>query len=98
MLLWFTIFLKSRTLSRISEIKMYKTILKSVVMYGCEAWSSSERKVSYVKYAGDENSTSRYKIGVIKDLILELGEIGPDFIELCLYYINKLVSTIQPCW
>jgi hypothetical protein len=29
---------KSVTMRRISKFKIYKTMLKSVVMYGCETW------------------------------------------------------------
>jgi hypothetical protein len=34
---------KSRTGSRIVKIKIYKTILKPIVMFGCEAWSMTEK-------------------------------------------------------
>jgi hypothetical protein len=34
---------RSRTVSRIVKIKIYKTILKPSVMFGCEAWSMREK-------------------------------------------------------
>jgi hypothetical protein len=34
---------RSRTVSRIVKIKIYKTILKPVVVFGCEAWSMTEK-------------------------------------------------------
>jgi hypothetical protein len=43
MLLWFTNLFRSGTVSRIVRIKIYKTILKPIVMFGCEAWSMTEK-------------------------------------------------------
>jgi hypothetical protein len=34
---------RSRTVSRIVKIKIYKTIVKPIVMFGCEAWSMTEK-------------------------------------------------------
>jgi hypothetical protein len=34
---------RSRTASRIVKIKIYKTISKPIVMFGCEAWSMTEQ-------------------------------------------------------
>jgi hypothetical protein len=34
---------RSKPVSRIVKIKVYKTILKPVVMFGCEAWSMTEK-------------------------------------------------------
>jgi hypothetical protein len=32
-----------KAVSRIVKIKIYKTILKPIVMFGCEAWSMTEK-------------------------------------------------------
>jgi hypothetical protein len=45
----------SRTVGKISKIKIYETILKPVVMYGCETQSMIE-KDKFVQYMGVENS------------------------------------------
>jgi hypothetical protein len=34
---------RSRTVSRIVKIKIYKTVLKPIVMFGCEAWPITEK-------------------------------------------------------
>jgi hypothetical protein len=34
---------RSRMVSRIVKIKIYETILKPIVMFGCEAWSMAEK-------------------------------------------------------
>jgi hypothetical protein len=36
--------LSSRLLSKITKIKIYKTIILPVVMYGCETWSLTLRE------------------------------------------------------
>jgi hypothetical protein len=40
----FRVFLSSRLLSRNVKVKKYKTIILSVVLYGCETWSFTLRK------------------------------------------------------
>jgi hypothetical protein len=35
--------LKSGTLNRISKMRIYRTALKAVVMYGCETWPMTEK-------------------------------------------------------
>jgi hypothetical protein len=38
-LLCLKLVIKSRTVNRVSKIKIHRTLLKSVVMYGHETWS-----------------------------------------------------------
>lgn len=46
---------KSTTVGKISRINIYETMLKPVVMYGCETQSMIE-KDKFVQYMGGENS------------------------------------------
>jgi hypothetical protein len=48
--------IKSRTLNRVSKIKIPRTVLKSVVMCGHETWSSFKKDEVNVKCMGEENS------------------------------------------
>jgi hypothetical protein len=41
--------LSSRLLSRNVKVKIYKTIILSVVLYGCETWSLTLRDVSRLR-------------------------------------------------
>jgi hypothetical protein len=34
--------MKSREISKSTKLKIYRTIIRSVVMYGCEGWTMSE--------------------------------------------------------
>jgi hypothetical protein len=34
---------KSGTVNRISKMRIYRTVLKAVVMYGCETWPLTEK-------------------------------------------------------
>jgi hypothetical protein len=43
--MYFTLFLSSRLLSKNLKIRIYKTIILPVVLYGCETWSLTLREV-----------------------------------------------------
>jgi hypothetical protein len=41
--------LKSRALNRSSKLKIYKSLIRPVVTYGCEAWTLTNRDEQYVR-------------------------------------------------
>jgi hypothetical protein len=41
--------LKSRALNRSSKLKIYKSLIRPVVTYGCEAWTLTNREEQYFR-------------------------------------------------
>jgi hypothetical protein len=61
------IFLSSRLLSRNVKIKIYKTIILPVVLYGCETWSLTLREEHRLRVF--ENRVLRRIFGPKRDLV-----------------------------
>jgi hypothetical protein len=47
--------MKSRALSRSSKLKLYRSLKRPVVIYGCEAWTLTNREESISEYLSVEN-------------------------------------------
>jgi hypothetical protein len=70
--------MKSRGISKSTKLKIYRTIIRPVVMYGCEGWTMSEhmeealrvwerkilRRVCGPKTDGEFVQTRNYKINI----------------------------------
>ena len=41
--------MKSRALNRSSKLKIYKSLIRPVVTYGCEAWTLTTRDEQYLR-------------------------------------------------
>jgi len=41
--------IKSRVLNRSSNLKIYKSLIRSIVTYGCEAWTLTNRDEQYLR-------------------------------------------------
>jgi len=41
--------MKSRALNRSSKLKLYKSLLRPIVTYGCEAWTLTNRDEQYLR-------------------------------------------------
>jgi hypothetical protein len=41
--------MKSRSLNRSSNLKMYKSLIRLIVTYGCEAWTLTNRDEQYLR-------------------------------------------------
>ena len=41
--------MKSRALSRSSKLKIYKSLIRPIVTYGCEAWTLTNRDEQYLR-------------------------------------------------
>jgi hypothetical protein len=44
--------MKSRALNRSSELKIYKSLIRPVVTYGCEAWTLANRDEQHLRIFG----------------------------------------------
>jgi hypothetical protein len=40
--------MKSRALNRSSKLKIYKSLIRPIVTYGCEAWTLTDRDEQYL--------------------------------------------------
>ena len=43
------VYMKSRTLNRSSKLKIYKSLIRPIVTYGCEAWTLTNRDEQYFR-------------------------------------------------
>jgi len=41
--------MKSRALNRSSKLKIYKSLIRPIVTYGCEAWTLTNREEQYLR-------------------------------------------------
>jgi hypothetical protein len=41
--------MKSRAFNRSSKLKIYKSLIRPIVTYGCEAWTLTNRDVQYLR-------------------------------------------------
>jgi hypothetical protein len=64
--------LSSRLLSKNVKIRIYKTIIVPVVLYGCETWSLTLREEHRLKVF--ENRVLRRIFGLERDEVKENGE------------------------
>ena len=71
-ILWCRIFLSSSLLSRNLKIKMYRTIILPVVVYGCETWSPTLREESRLRVF--ENRVLRITFGPKRDEVTGVEE------------------------
>jgi len=71
-ILWCKIFLSSSLLSRNLRIKIYRTIILPVVLYGCETWSLKLREESRLRVF--ENRVSRIIFGPKRDKVMGVEE------------------------
>jgi hypothetical protein len=51
--------MKSRYVSKHAKLKMYTTVIKPIIIYGCERWAMTEQMKSSLK-------TWEKKIGILK--------------------------------
>jgi hypothetical protein len=66
--IWFRVFLSSHQLSRYLKVKIYKTIILPVVLYGCETWSVTLRQVHRLRLF--ENRVLRKIFGPKRDDVM----------------------------
>jgi hypothetical protein len=67
--------LSSRLLSKIVKIKIYKTIILPVVLYGCETWSQTLREKHRLKVLVFEDEMLRSIFGPKGDEIIGFPHI-----------------------
>ena len=81
-IIWCRIFLSSSLLSRNLKIKMYRTIILPVVLYGCETWSLTLREESRLRVF--ENRVLRRIFGPKRDEITgEWGKLHNEDLIIC---------------
>jgi len=57
--------MKSRALNRGSKLKVYKTVIRPVVTYGCEAWTLTSRSEQLLRIL--ERKILRKIFGPVQD-------------------------------
>ena len=90
---FFSLLMKSKTLSRTSKIRIYQTIIESLVCYGCETWALTKHNELLLQRF--ERKILRKIFGPIQDPATGQYRIRTNAELETLYHSPNIIKTIK---